>query len=89
MVHLLLYIPSDTTKEDEPMAETQNTNIVKVLRMSREMMMLADEGDHERKDRSCGVLYGTLRDMAYKLRRLAEEERALHLDEGVWDVDQG
>ena len=64
MVHLLLYIPSDTTKEDEPMAETQNTNIVKVLRMSREMMMLADEGDHERKDRSCGVLYGPLRDMA-------------------------
>ena len=70
------------------MAESYNTNIVKVLRMSREMMMLADEGDHDRKDRSCGVLYGTLRDMAYKLRRLAEEERAQHLDEGVWDVEQ-
>jgi len=71
------------------MAQTHNENIVKVLRMSRAMMLLADEGDHVRKDRSCGVLYGTLRDMAYKLRRLAEEERALHLDEGVWDVDQG
>jgi len=71
------------------MADTHNTNIVKVLRISREMMLLADDGDHERKDGSCGVLYGTLRDMAYKLRRLAEEERALHLDKGVWDIDLG
>ena len=42
------------------------------------MMVLADEGDSVRKDASCGVLYGTLRDSAYKIRELAETERELH-----------
>lgn len=71
----------------DKVSESFNLNILKVLRLTREMMLLADEGDNSRRDRSCGVLYGTLRDAAYKLRQLAEEERTLHQNEGVWDVD--
>ena len=52
------------------------------------MMVLADRGDRNRQDRSCGVLYGTLRDSAYKLRHLAEEERHLHQKNGQWDVEE-
>jgi hypothetical protein len=65
-----------------------NQNIVKVLRLTRDMMLLADEGDNSRQDRSCGVLYGTLRDAAYKLRGLAEAERLMHKESGDWDVDE-
>jgi hypothetical protein len=64
-----------------------NKNIIKVLRLSRDMMLLADKGDECRQDRSCGVLYGTLRDSAYKLRSLAEQEIGIHKDTGLWDVD--
>jgi len=51
-------------------------------------MILADQGDTCRKDAGCGVLYGTLRDSAYKLRQLAEAEKALHQEEDVWDIDE-
>jgi hypothetical protein len=62
-----------------------NKNIIKVLRLSRNMMLLADRGDECRQDRSCGVLYGTLRDSAYKLRSLAEQEIDAHKNAGLWD----
>lgn len=70
------------------MTKPCNTNILKVLRLSRNMMLLADRGDECRQDRSCGVLYGTLRDSAYKLRSLAEQEIDLHRDSGLWDADE-
>jgi hypothetical protein len=50
------------------------------------MMRLADTGDETREDVSCGVLYGTLRDSAYKLRQLAEQEVRIHQSAGIWDV---
>jgi len=69
-------------------ARSCNRNIVKVLRLSRDMMLLADQGDETRLDTSCGVLYGTLRDSAYKLRHLAEQEIQLHKETGIWDVKE-
>jgi len=69
------------------MAKNCNKNIIKVLRISRDMMVLADKGDENRQDRSCGVLYGTLRDSAYKLRNLAEQEIDIHKRSGLWDGD--
>jgi len=66
-----------------------NKNIIKVLRLSRNMMLLADRGDDHRQDKGCGVLYGTLRDSAYKLRTLAEQEIDVHKKTGLWDVDEG
>lgn len=70
------------------MTRSCNKNIIRVLRLSRNMMVLADRGDEKREDRSCGVLYGTLRDSAYKLRSLAEQEIDVHKRTGIWDVDE-
>ena len=36
----------------------------------------------------CGVLSGTLRDAAYKLRGEAEKEKRLHQQEGIWEVEE-
>jgi hypothetical protein len=66
-----------------------NKNIIRVLRLSRNMMLLADRGDDHRQDKSCGVLYGALRDSAYKLRMLAEQEIDVHKKTGLWDIDEG
>ena len=60
------------------MAETYNENLNKVLRLTREMLATADEGDRDRNDDSCGILYGILRDMAYRLRTVTEEECQKH-----------
>ena len=70
------------------MAKACNRNIVRVLRLARHMIVLADEGDDSRQDRSCGVLYGILRDAAYKLRGMAEQEINLHKSKGLWDIDE-
>jgi hypothetical protein len=70
------------------MSRSCNKNIVRVLRLSRDMMLLADRGDETRQDTGCGVLYGTLRDSAYKIRRLAEEEIQTHKRVGLWDIEE-
>ena len=69
------------------MAEAFNENLVKLIRLSREMLALADEGDRDRNDDSCGIIYGILRDSAYRLRKLAENECDKHRDAGKWDMD--
>lgn len=67
------------------MASTANKNLTRVIRLTREMLALADEGDRDRLDDSCGILFGILRDSAYRLRNLAEEEQRRHESEGRWD----
>ncbi len=62
-----------------------NENIRRLLRLSREMMALADEGDRDRLDDSCGIIYGILRDMAYRLRQLAQDECDNHISTKKWD----
>jgi hypothetical protein len=49
-----------------------------------EMIRLADQGDADREDNGCGILYGVLRDSAYKLKKLAEEEKQNHINKGWW-----
>lgn len=71
------------------MTKPCNRNIIRVLRLSRDMMILADRGDESRTDRSCGILYGTLRDSAYKLRTLAQQEIDIHKRSGLWDIEEG
>lgn len=46
----------------------------KVITLCYQMLELADHGDQERSDPGSGVVYGALRDAAYKIRRLAEKE---------------
>jgi hypothetical protein len=53
-----------------------------------EMMELADRGDADREDNGCGILYGVLRDSAYKLKKLAEDEKQNHITKGWWQEKQ-
>jgi hypothetical protein len=59
-------------------------NIVRTIALTREMIRLADQGDADREDIGCGVIYGILRDAAFKLRRLADEEQHRHQAKGGW-----
>jgi hypothetical protein len=62
-----------------------NRNISKVLELSRKLLFCADRGDIQREDDSCGVLYGIVRDCAYKIIDAAEKEKERHIQQGVWD----
>ena len=55
-----------------------DNNLHNVIHLCSEMLELADQGDRSRQDAGCGVVYGTLRDVAYKVRRLAEKELSQH-----------
>lgn len=64
-----------------------NDNIRQTLKLADDMIRLADRGDADREDVGCGILYGVLRDSAYKLKQLAEKERAAHQDKGWWEKE--
>ena len=61
-----------------------NHNIKKTLNIVDEMIRIADKGDIEREDNGCGILYGVLRDSAYKVKKLAEQEKEKHIEKGWW-----
>ena len=61
-----------------------NLHIIDTLKIVEEMICLADRGDAAREDNGCGILYGVLRDSAFKLKKLAEEERLNHIRKGWW-----
>jgi hypothetical protein len=48
------------------------------------MLDLADRGDAVREDNGCGVLYGVLRDSAFRIKQLAEREKETHIKKGWW-----
>jgi len=62
-----------------------DVSIRKTLVLVETMLELADEGDDVREDSGCGVLFGVLRDSAFKLKRLAEVERDAHIRKGWWE----
>lgn len=62
-----------------------NENIEKLIKLSNKMLALADKGDENRDDTSCGVMYGLLRDYGYKLKKLALQEKQKHLENNKWD----
>ncbi len=59
-------------------------SIQKTLELTKSMLDIANDGDEVREDAGCGVLYGVLRDSAYKIRQLAEAEREAHIRKGWW-----
>ena len=61
-----------------------NLHIINTLKLADEMIDLADQGDADREDNGCGILYGVLRDSAFKLKKLAEEEKLNHVRKGRW-----
>jgi hypothetical protein len=60
------------------MAKICTKNLERLVELTREMLVLADEGDRDRNDAHCGIIYGILRDCAYRLRKMAEEEMGRH-----------
>ena len=62
-------------------------NIQTTLELVKDMIEVADKGDIEREDTGCGILYGVLRDSAYKIKKLAEEEKENHVKKGWWKAD--
>lgn len=65
-----------------------NKNLLKVFEYCRELLFLADKGDMQRDDDGCGVLYGIVRDAAYKMKAQAERERASHQKRGIWEGEE-
>ena len=68
--------------------KVSNRNILKVLEHVRKLLFLADKGDMQRKDAGCGVLYGIVRDSAYKMKEQAEKEIESHKKLGRWDEQE-
>lgn len=61
-----------------------NTNIRETLNLAQRLLDLADQGDLDREDVGCGILFGYMRDAAYKIKKLAEEEKDKHITKGWW-----
>lgn len=64
-----------------------NELIQQVLRLTREMIILANEGQAAAEDDGCRLLFGVLQDCAYKVRMEAEREREAHRKTGSWEDD--
>jgi hypothetical protein len=62
-------------------------NIQSAIRLTYDMIQLANQGDADREDTGCGVLYGVLRDSAYKILQLAEKEKRRHKAKGWWQEE--
>lgn len=60
-------------------------HLKKALLLAERMINLADQGDGDREDTGCGILYGMLRDSGYKIKQLAEAEKRKHIAKGWWD----
>jgi hypothetical protein len=68
--------------------KTCNEMLKRTLIMTEMMVELADLGDAARKDVGCGVLFGLLRDSAYKIKKVAEQEKEDHIKRGVWPEER-
>ena len=59
-------------------------SINKTFKLVEAMLNLADRGDAVREDDGCGILYGVVRDSAFKIKKLAEAEKDAHTKKGWW-----
>ena len=64
--------------------KASNENIETTLQLADALLALAEKGDLEREDVRCGILYGIIRDSAYRIRKAAETEKSLHEKSGKW-----
>jgi hypothetical protein len=67
------------------MSRVCNQNVRRVLELTEQMLTLAEDGDRDRDNGACGIMFGILRDSAYKLRRLAQQERERRTALGEWE----
>lgn len=64
-------------------------NIQKTLDLAAKMIDLANQGVEEREDNGCAILYGVLLDSGYKIKKLAEKEKKIHIQKGWWQEHTG
>ena len=62
----------------------RDQNIQKTIALADDMIKLASRGDEDREDNGCGILYGIILDSAYKIKKIAEEEKEAHIKKGWW-----
>ena len=67
------------------MPKAYNRNLRLILVLVREMELLAQQGDADRNDESCGLLYARIRQCAAELREMVEREIQAHQRKGKWD----
>ncbi|MDD5596697.1 MAG: hypothetical protein PHV82_02050 [Victivallaceae bacterium] len=60
------------------MKERCNKHIRETLDYVRSLIILADDGERDSEDDGCRLLYGVVRDCAYKMKYEAERERDVH-----------
>lgn len=59
------------------------------VRMARDLLVLADEGDVNGNDDRCRILAGVVRDCAHKILREAQRERNAHRMSSTWSGGKG
>ncbi len=67
------------------MKQSCNEHIKESLDLVRSLIILADEGERDSSDDGCRLLYGVIRDCAYKIKYEAERERNAHQTNNKWD----
>ena len=68
-----------------PVKKPCDKNLKKTLELTSAMIELSLKGDADREDTGCGILYGIMRDSAYKILKLAEKEKEKHIKKGWWE----
>jgi len=67
------------------MKQSCNEHIKESLDLVRSLIILADEGERDSGDDGCRLLYGVIRDCAYKIKNEAERERLAHQTNNKWE----
>ncbi len=65
--------------------KASNATLKETLKITDTMLALSDNGDAVREDDGCGIIYGVLRDSAYKIRKMAKAEIEVHKKRGQWE----
>jgi hypothetical protein len=87
--YLLLYSGMSGPKSKGLLVKPCDRNIQETIELSEKMILLADQGDADRVDPGCGILYGVMRDAAFQIKRLAEKEKLRHIRKGWWKTTPG
>ncbi len=77
-------VKSPKKSVEQVFVKSCDQNIHETLLLADQMIDLADRGDQDREDAGCGIMYGILRDSAYKLKKVAENEKKAHIRKGLW-----
>ncbi len=76
----------NSLNKDGTMLEKKcDINVARTIDIAQRMIKLAQTGYEQRKDPSCGILYGILLDSGYKLLDMAQKEKHAHKQKGWWN----